>query len=1196
MAEEMTNTSQSTFDKFVENYQKGKMSALVGAGLSMNVSKHFLSWKKLMREAVVFLYKDRIELHCENYCHVNPGKSREEAKESYVNTVLDTEDLLQIASDYIKKKGYREAIDYYIERKIPFLKTDGDGTIEVCNAEGVLETISEKSLSIHKTLLQCKSFLNFYTTNYDNALEIAAKNLKTEDPSISYSIVKSGKDLSGNLSKNIVKIHGSLPEDSDDYYMFDGDRHLRYIIAKEDYATYLQKHEAFSYLMRIAMLQGTFCLIGFSGTDPNYMEWVKWMSDILNSESGDKIFLLDIDGVEFEPSMRSFCKNHHIAVINLWSKVVLERIFENQFIDDDRLSKTIDEEDTKQNENVIQNVDSLIRKKEEYESLKKQKTEDDRYTELHALISNYKRIILEELFKYLKQKGESSNHDLREETDCISPSLVESKTVLYDYRSSWEEAVQSLYKNKPLQGVLNKTLSIKENVRFVKVIFPQEHVINHLMTKEPLTEEKAKLFALAVSDIGQIPSYYNNYHEDDVELNKLTLWIQLKEREETLRGTKESIEVIDDASKYEEIQRCLFHLDFSNAKELVVNWDAKGAWTQSKAMRMAAYPDLQTDAITLLKKTIEEETNPTEKLFEVILANFISRQWPRPYSTEEFWKYGIEGQGDLLNSMMSALRGKEEKPKRRNWIGSTYHFGDGHGDYCKSLRILQFIIDSGIYLNLPGTYMFEIASWYRVFSNLYEHFPYPCFFYSIQYDDNVVLRRIGEDFAYNEQLQDFNRDILSKSLAAIINPDAPPSFINGILNITAAMYVAVDEDIWFNLFLETVFDEFCKNIKSKNDELLYNVKFAVGSIKKSDSIKVILQKLLGLLHENESVVSDIIVNNLMVDRLSASCLNDVDLHFDNYLNPDALDLLDTFHKANILPEEIRNNLVQVILDANVDEIPKNRVVLYQLTNLTCDNLNALEIIKQRYLSMDIWHCGVLSGNELGWTEPQYIRLNLLNNKVSWNDDQFELIKQNLIKNVTAYDRVHETLHEDSFMKTTQVKYLSDMLRFIDGLDYVRKSSLATVRDDVERLLADRTHYEDNIDFMMSDQSADVNYAFGNIYESVQARGVEYCKHDLDFLIDRAIMKQPIALTRNLRCIKFIMDIKGNEILQAGYDKKLNKLLFVYMDSSSWQSLDLRFAFNYLHSIAKSLDEENMLSKECAQFWINNSFVNKFVIE
>lgn len=1182
---------QSTFDSFLDNYRNGKMSALVGAGLSMNVSKHYLSWKKLMRDAVLFLYKDKIELHCENYCHIHLGVSPEEARESFIDTVLKTEDLLQIASNYIKKKGYREAIDYYIECKIPYLKISSDGEIEVHNAEGILETISTSALSIHKTLLQCKNFLNIYTTNYDNTLETALQFAK-EDPSTpSYSIVKSGKDLSGNLSKNIVKIHGSLPEESDDDYIFDGDRHLRYIIAKEDYATYLQKHEAFSYLMRIAMLQGTFCLIGFSGTDPNYLEWVKWMSDILNSESGDKIFLLDIDGVELEPDMKSFYKNHHIAVINLWSENVLKHFLENHF------NKILNnDENNKQDENEIHSIDSLIYKKEEYESLKKQSRNDEYYYQLHSRINEYKRIILEELFKYLKQQAESSNHDLRDDTDCISPSLVESKTVLYDYRSSWEELFQSLYKNKPLQSGLIKTLSIKKNVRFVKVIFPQEHVINHLMTKEPLSEEKAKLFALAVSDIGQIPSYYNNYHKDDVELNKLSIWGQLKSREQTLRGKEEPIEITDDASIFELIQRCLFHLDFTEARNLVCKWEAIGYWIQSKAMRMAVYPDLQTDAIALLEKTIEEETNPTEKLFEVILANFISRQWPRPYSTEGFWRYGVDGQGDLLNSMMSTLRGKEEKPKRRNWIGTTHYLGDGHGDYCKSLRILQFIIDSGIYLNLPGTYMFDVASWYRVFTNLYEHFPYPCFFYSIQYNDKDVLRRIGEDFAYNEGLQDFVQDILLKSLSAINNSDTPPSFINGILNITAAMYVAVNEDLWFESFSETVFKEFCKDIKSENNIFLYNVKFAVGSLKNSDNIRVILLKLLELLHDNESVVSEIIVNNLMIDRLPAIRLNEIDLHFDNYLSSEALDILDTLYSAQKLPSEIRQELIQVVRNATIDEIPKNRVSLYQLTNLTYDDPEAIEIVKQRLLSMDIWQCGVLSDNELGWTEPKYLRLNLLNENVSWNDNQFDLIRQNLIKNVTAYDKIHERLHEDSFMKATQVRYLSDMLKYIDGLDNVRKASLATVRDKVKHLLEDRTRYEDNIDFMMSEQSADVDYAFGNIYESVLARGVDFCKQDIDFLIDRAIMKRPIALTRNLRCIKLIMDKKSEEMLQAGYDMKLNKLLLVYMDSSSWQSLDLRFAFKYLHSIAKILNEENLLSKVCTQFWFNNPFVKKFLLE
>ena len=148
--------------------------------------------------------------------------------------------------------------------------------------------------------------------------------------------------------------------------------------------------------------------------------------------------------------------------------------------------------------------------------------------------------------------------------------------------------------------------------------------------------------------------------------------------------------------------RSLFNLDFVKSKELVYQWDAKDHWLQNKAIRMAAYEDQLKEAQTILDELIKKEKNPSEKLYEVILANFISRYWPQPYSTDDFWRYGLDGQGDMLNSMMSALRGKKEKPKRRGWIGSTWNLGSNHGDYVKSLRILEYIIDSGIYVSLPG--------------------------------------------------------------------------------------------------------------------------------------------------------------------------------------------------------------------------------------------------------------------------------------------------------------------------------------------------------------------------------------------------------------------------------------------------------------------------------------------------------------
>ena len=245
--------------------------------------------------------------------------------------------------------------------------------------------------------------------------------------------------------------------------------------------------------------------------------------------------------------------------------------------------------------------------------------------------------------------------------------------------------------------------------------------------------------------------------------------------------------------------------------------------------------------------------------------------------------------------------------------------------------------------------------------------------------------------------------------------------------------------------------------------------------------------------------------------------------------------------------------------------------------------------------MDIWHCGVLHDSEFGWTEPQYIRLNLLNDKIAWTDDEFGIIKENLIKNVSMYSKASQTIHKDSFMKNIQVRYLSDMMKFIDGLNDERQKTLLDTRKEIETLLLERTQYADNIDLMMSDQSADVDNALRNIYEGIANNGIEKYRDDVDFLITRAIMKSPVALTRNLRYIRFIVEKHCEEMMALGYTQKLNKLLTVYKDADSWTLLDLRYAFNYLYFIAKTLKQYGV-SNDTIDFWMENDFVAKFVLE
>ena len=808
-------------------------------------------------------------------------------------------------------------------------------------------------------------------------------------------------------------------------------------------------------------------------------------------------------------------------------------------------------------------------------------------------LEDFKKQLKNNLEDYFN-KNKPSKRKKRIQTDK-EEIIVKSKAAFYDYKKLWEDILNSKDLSKRKLEQIEKK---KKLCRFTKIIFPQELLVQRMMTKEPLTAEKAFLFALAVKDIGQIPSYYVNYHKEDEELSKQPIWIQLIEREKTLYGSMDILsEKEEDWAVYEQIQRYLFNLDFTRSKELVYLWDAKDFWLQNKVMRMAAYEYQLTEAQNILDKAINKEKNPSEKLYEVILANFISLNWSQPYSTDEFWRYGLDGQGDMLNYMMSSLRGKKEKPKRRGWIGSTWNIGSNHGDYIKSLRILEFIIDSGIYVSLPGFIMFDIANWYIVFQNLYEYFPYPCFFYSIQYNEKVVQRRIGEEFAYNVKLQNFNKDILIKSLYAIGSDNTPKSFKSGILNVTAAIYIAVDEDIWFNIFKDNVFSLFLQRLQGINDsdELIYNVKFALGSIRNSDNIFWAFQQLISRYSMNDGVVSDIIVNNLMIQYIQKKVkINDI-LLFPNVLGRKSLFLLNTLNNGGFLSDEFISSICEVIHNIDIQDIPHDRIALFYLFHLTKKDKQSTEKIKQCFLSMNIWHCGVLNDNELGWTEPMYIRLNLLYDKITWTDEEFEIIKDNLIMNVAKYDKAHKSLHQDAFIKGIQVRYLSDMIKFIDGLNSKRHQSLLSTRAIIESLLLDRIQYADNIDLMMSEQSSDVDQAMGNIYEGIVHYGIEKYQEDVDFLIDRAIMKRPVALTRNLKCIKLILAENASQMICLGYIKKLHKLLDVYKDPTSWSVLDLRFAFNYLQFVANTL-KQNGVTDEVIDFWIESTFVNRFIVK
>ena len=156
-----------------------------------------------------------------------------------------------------------------------------------------------------------------------------------------YQVVKDSSNISLTANrKNIYKIHGDLRESPKAIYGFDGDKHAQYIITKEDYDTYNDKHSAFVNLMRIDLLRNRFCIMGVSGGDANFLAWINWVKDVLDKGKDNEgkswsYFIYSRDD-EMDTAMLQMLKNHFIC------PVILKDIFPEAKTESERITRFLE--------------------------------------------------------------------------------------------------------------------------------------------------------------------------------------------------------------------------------------------------------------------------------------------------------------------------------------------------------------------------------------------------------------------------------------------------------------------------------------------------------------------------------------------------------------------------------------------------------------------------------------------------------------------------------------------------------------------------------------------------------------------------------------------------------------------------------------------------------------------------------------
>lgn len=150
---------------------------------------------------------------------------------------------------------------------------------------------------LHKQLMDFP-WRDVLTTNWDTLVERTAP----ETPDRIYGCVRTVQDIAHERRPRIVKLHGSLPS------------HKPFIFTEDDFRTYPSRFTAFVNLAQQVMLENELCLLGFSGSDPNFLAWSGWVRDTL-AQSARRIRLVGV--LNLTPAARSLLEARNVTPIDL---------------------------------------------------------------------------------------------------------------------------------------------------------------------------------------------------------------------------------------------------------------------------------------------------------------------------------------------------------------------------------------------------------------------------------------------------------------------------------------------------------------------------------------------------------------------------------------------------------------------------------------------------------------------------------------------------------------------------------------------------------------------------------------------------------------------------------------------------------------------------------------------------------------
>jgi len=987
-------------------------------------------------------------------------------------------------------------------------------------------------------------------------VEFAERQIKLKEKELSKlnlllkecpSVVIRSSQLALKRTRNIIKLHGSRRTNENNTFGFDDDSRKQYVITQEDFDSYPVKHEAFTQLMRISLLQESFCLVGFSGVDPNFLAWIGWVRDVLfkdiekrENTSNKKIYLISASNDTPDYAKETFYENQRIANIPLLDDLCIE------FLERETGKRVTNRTSRKEVLNIFfeyLQTDALTLGPEMAIEI----SHRTKFNQLSESLPYWNEPITDENAKSTLEK-------LHQIEALLPYNRLPSLDYLYDSKrlSFLEQTSAYLEHTKENPALLQPLLAaISEFMRTQwyphSVVYRKELIDFSELTKKAKTVSQVlygKFLLLELKD---------------------AIWHDDKDRFDRVAAILNKIEdvAIDQETKYLMALYALLRLEFDILKQCLSLWEPVDHWVLKKAGLLSHFSS--EDAASLLFK--EDITIVQEYLYELEFNRYLSYSWltfgdsPKNEQYKFLKSSGLNVLADSVDYLLDEIKEKEDKilPYGEGKFTISNNFLFTNSDkHLQSMQLVGLMLESGYPFATYNSNFRQPQKVYRALFNTMRYFWMPVVQSVLQFDDTKFIKRMSQDLVFNEEDVAVFRKIESYLYPAYFNETTPGRYKENIITFVTELLNVSEPQKWEPHFIRLWKENLSRLRQSerRGDRLDDYFGRALRLVQDVDTIVAILRDCLEASIEEakpDTVIQYLyeLANNPYL-KLNSSIVR-------TSVNKQLLDLIARvtsqpkllFAAGNL--EALLTDPDKKLISEQLNEINFNQIDNVRLWRVmlffVSGNVALLHQIKDAILnSRRLWDAGF---TEKGVTRGEYIRLRRLRKNGDFPGLEWEPAEVTFIYNrlKAEYERIEAFVKKRP--KTALFnEILEEMVVFLND-EVARLETFPdyeSIKQSVNETLNGQRAFDSALKGVISEDQNKVLWALDEIVTVIQ-KYQEWLswKIYMDVLVNKVLLQKQPAIEACLNSLSYLVyELKDREPIKL-YKEPLLAILTQYSE-------------------------------------------------